>query len=165
MAVAWFRNPLLAEGAELIERDAVNERTFGVSKARSGPAYVFSINKSAGLMHKVDGVTIQWYAIVNITTLGRLKRPAMIAHTICGMNFPLEADRTRTCRIPEPGAILCGRCHGEPASFGKRGAHRGMKRSEAHVKLACIENGYPASLDVVLGPPSDQRIEGEERRP
>ena len=154
MAVAWFRNPVLDDTAPIIDRDAVNERTFGVTQAKRHPAYVYAISKNAGLMHKVRDVMIQHYAIVSMGKLGRLKTPAMIAHTVCGSSFPLLAERTRTCTVPEPDAILCGRCHGEPATFGKHGAKRGMKRAEAHVKLGCIVNGYPSALETASSLPA-----------
>ncbi len=148
MAVAWFMNPQLDESAPLIDRDAVNERTFGRSTARRHPAYVYSINRNSCLMHKIVKVEIHWYAFVNMGHLGRLKRPAMIATTACGCSRPLLAERTRTCAIPLPGSILCGRCHGEPATFGKhgKGTLTGLKRAEAHVQLGCEVNGYPSAL-------------------
>jgi hypothetical protein len=150
MAVAWFRNPVLDESAEVIDRDTVNERTFGVTTTRRHPAYVYSINRNAALMHKIRDVEIQWYALLGSSGshLGRLKQPAMIAHTVCGMSKALLPEKTRTCKVPEPDSVLCGRCHGEPATFGKHGAgtKAGLKRSEAYVKLGCIEAGYPSSL-------------------
>ncbi len=148
MAVAWFRNPVLDETVELIERDSVNERTFGVTTTRRHPAYVYSISGNACLMHKVRDVEIQWYALVTSSIMGRLKQPAMIAHTVCGASRALTPNRTRTCHIPLPGSVLCGRCHGEPATFGKhgKGTKAGLKRAEAHVKLGCIVNGYPSAL-------------------
>jgi hypothetical protein len=149
MAVAWFRNPVLEESAEIIERDSVNERTFGVSVTKRHPAYVYSIHGVACLMHKVREVEIQWYALIGTgSQMARLKQPAMIAHTVCGMSKALVPKRTRTCHIPFPDSVLCGRCHGEPATFGKhgKGTKAGMKRSEAHVKLGCVVNGYPSAL-------------------
>ena len=150
MAVAWFRNPVLDESVEPIDRDSVNDRTFGVTTTKRHPAYVYSINKNACLMHKVRDVEIQWYALLgNGGRMGRLKQPAMIAHTVCGCSRALLPEKTRTCHIPEPDAVLCGRCHGEPATFGKHGAgtKAGVKRAEASVKLGCIVNGYPSALE------------------
>lgn len=149
MAVAWYRNPVIEESAPVIDRDSVNERTFGVSRAERHPAYVYSINKNSCLMHKVQSVEIQWYAIVGMDRLGRLKQPAMIALTVCGSHRALTPDRSRTCHVPLPGSVLCGRCHGEPATFGKhgKGTKAGLKRAEAHVQLGCIVNGYPSALE------------------
>ena len=150
MAVAWFRNPVLDESAPIIDRNSVNERTFGVTTTKRHPAYVYSINANGCLMHKVRDVEIQWYALVDGgRRMGRLKQPAMIAHTVCGNSSALVPGRTRTCHIPKPDSVLCGRCHGEPATFGKhgKGTKAGLKRAEAHVRLACVVNGYPSLLE------------------
>lgn len=162
MAVAWFRNPALDVSAPTIDRSSVNERTFGVSDARRHPAYVYSIHKSACLMHKVSRVEIQWYAVIGIgNRLGRLQQPAMIAHTVCGNSRALVPSRSRTCAVPLPGAVLCGRCHGEPATFGKdgRGRKAGIRRAHAHVELGCVVAGYPS----VLARENDNRVAVEER--
>ena len=149
MAVAWCRNPVLDESVAPIERSSVNDRTFGVTTTRRHPAYVYSINKNGCLMHKIRDVEIQWYALIGRGgQMARLKQPAMIAHTVCGNARFLVPERTRTCHIPEPDAVLCGRCHGEPATFGKdgKGTKAGLKRSEAHVALGCVVAGYPSVL-------------------
>jgi hypothetical protein len=150
MAVAWFQNPVLDESAEIIDRDSVNERTFGVTTARRHPAYVYSINRNACLMHKVRDVELQWYALLGSSgsKMGRLKQPAMIAHTVCGMSKALVPEKTRTCAVPQPDSILCGRCHGEPATFGKHGAgtKAGLTRAKAYVTLGCEVAGYPSAL-------------------
>lgn len=159
MAVAWFRNPVLDLSAPVIDRSAVNDRTFGVSTAARHPAYVYSINRNAGLMHKVRDVEIQWYALIGGGhQMGRLKQPAMIAHTVCGCARLLIPKRSRTCAVPLPGSLLCGRCHGEPATFGKHGAAKDVKRAEAHVKLGCIVAGYPSALAREL-PPSTNAVD------
>lgn len=149
MAVAWFRNPVLDKSALVIDRDSVDERTFGVTTTKRHPAYVYSINRNACLMHKVLEVEIQWYALIGDGSLmGRLKQPAMIARTVCGCSRALVPEKTRTCHIPAPDSVLCGRCHGEPATFGKhgKGTQARWKRAEAHVRLACVVNGYPSTL-------------------
>lgn len=149
MAVAWFRNPVLDESVEIVDRHSVNDRTFGVTTTRRHPAYVYSINKNSCLMHKIREVEIQWYALIgNGSKMGRLKQPAMIARTVCGTSRALVPEKSRTCKIPLPGSVLCGRCHGEPATFGKHGAgtKAGLRRSVAHVELGCIEAGYPSAL-------------------
>lgn len=149
MAVAWFQNPVLDESAPLIDRASVS-REFGVTKARRHPAYVYAINRNAALMHRVAEVRLHWHAYIHGgSTLARLKQPAMIAETVCGYAFPLDPKRTRTCAVPEPEALLCGRCHGEPATFGKHGAgtKSGIKRAQAHVKLGCVVAGYPSALE------------------
>lgn len=148
MAVAWFRNPVLDERTPVIDRDAVNERTFGVTTTRRHPAYVYSVNRNACLMHRVAAVEIQWYAIVGMHKLGRLKQPAMIAHTVCGNSRALTPDRSRTCAVPLPDSVLCGRCHGEPPTFGKhgKGTASGLTRRTAGAALGCAVAGYPSAL-------------------
>lgn len=148
MAIAWFRNPVLDESAAVIDRASVNELMFGVSRTKRHPAYVYSINRNSCLMHKISYVEIQWYALINRSKMGRLKQPAMIAHTVCGSSRALTPDRSRTCHTPFPEAVLCGRCHGEPATFGKhgKGTQAGLKRAEAHVTLGCVIAGYPSAL-------------------
>ncbi len=146
MAVAWFRNPVLEDGATLIDRDAVNERTFGKTVARRHPAYVYSTSRQAALMHRVDRVEIHHYAIVGMSKIGRLKVPAMIAITVCGGIHKLRGTRSRTCTVPLPGAVLCGRCHGQAATFGKGGALEGQKRTQFGPRLGCEVAGYPSAL-------------------
>ena len=149
MAVAWFMNPVLDESAPIIERSSVNDRTFGVATTKRHPAYVYSVNKNACLMHKIANVEIHFYALIGSgSQMGRLKQPAMIAHTVCGVSRALVPERSRTCTVPFPDAVLCGRCHGEPATFGKhgKGTKAGMKKESARVKLGCVVNGYPSAL-------------------
>lgn len=151
MAVAWFRNHILDEQAPIIDRDTVDERTFGRSIAKRHPAYVYSINKNSCLLHKIIEVEIHWHAMIGMNKLGRLKQPAMIARTVCGAHRALTPDRSRTCHIPWPHAELCGRCHGDGAIFprgkGARSKKSGRTKAEAHVSLGCIVNGYPSSLE------------------
>jgi hypothetical protein len=145
MAVSWFRNPVLDQSADVIDRDAVNERTFGVTTARRHPTYVYSVNKNACLMHKIASVEIHHYATLNMSKLGRLKQPAMIAHTVCGVARLLTPKHSRTCTVPLPDAVLCGRCHGKPPTFRRSVASTNAKK-EARVKLGCEVAGYPSPI-------------------
>ena len=146
MAVAWFRNPVLDESAEVVDRSSINERVFGVTKAKRHPRYVFSVNRNACLMHKIADVTIQHYALIaGGRKLGRLKQPAMIATTMCGYSFALTPDRSRTCAVPLPDAVLCGRCHGQLPTFRRTVASKAAK-IDARVKLGCEVAGYPSAL-------------------
>lgn len=149
MAVAWYLNPVLDEHAPVIDRDSVNERTFGKGVTKRHPKYVYSVNANACLMHKVASVQIEYYAIVGMSKLGRLKQPAMIAQTVCGMSKPLTPQRSRTCAVPLTDSVLCGRCHGEPATFGKHGSgtKQGLSRHIAGVRLGCVVAGYPSKLE------------------
>lgn len=150
MAVSWHRNPVLDESAEVVDRDAVDERTFGVTTAKRHPKYIYSVNKNACLMHKIASVEIHHYATLNLCKLGRLKVPAMIAHTVCGASRLLTSERSRTCTVPLPDAVLCGRCHGELPTFRRSGASIEAKRA-ARVKLGCEVAGYPSAV-----PPAGQ---------
>ncbi len=154
MAVAWFKNPVIDESVALVSRQGINEHTFGVTRATRYPAYVYSVNRNACLMHRVAAVEIQHYAIVSKdhggSHLGRLKQPAMIARTVCGMSFSLRGERSRTCAVPLPDAVLCGRCHGQPATF-RRDATSTPDKKAARVKLGCKVAGYPSKLRAAQG--------------
>ncbi len=140
------RSPVYDENVPLVDRHSVNERTFGVSYAKTHPEYVFGIRGVSCLVHKVSYITIRWYGFVSMTHLARFKRPRMIANTNCQQFFELDPDKARTCEIPSPDALLCGRCHGKGATFPKRAngrdRERGLTRQEAHVRLGCVIQGY-----------------------
>lgn len=124
-----------------------NSGRYGVTQAKSFPPYVFSIGRGAALVHKIARVDLHWYAASSSDGGQRLlkrRHPRMLAQTVCGATRFLGGARSRTCRIPEPDALLCGRCHGEPATFGKDGAatKAGIRRREAGVKLGCVVAGY-----------------------
>jgi hypothetical protein len=147
MAVAWFRNPKLDRSVPLIDRHTVDERTFGVTRATKHPAYVFSVNKNACLIHRIADVELHWYALVDIKWMGRLLQPAAIARTVCGTHFSLRGERSRTCHVPNADALRCGPCHGEPRTFRRARQHGrvsadGVTREAAHVRLGCIVKGY-----------------------
>lgn len=140
----------------VIERHAIDDEnvapiprtwdhSFGITLAKRHPPYVFSIRGPARLVHKVAYVELHWWRIAGRgEKLVKMKRPVLIAHTPCGFSTRLKAQNARTCHVPNPDAMLCGRCHGESASFGKHGAatKAGVKRTEAHVKLGCVVAGY-----------------------
>ncbi len=132
------------EHAPVIMRNSVNERTFGITLAKKHPPYVFAIRGCSCLVHKIARVELHWYRIASAGRLVRQRRPMAVAHTPCGFFIHLEADRARSCLLPSPDAISCGRCNGDVAPFGKHGfaTKAGMKRQEAHVKLGCVVNGY-----------------------
>lgn len=117
------------------------DHAFGVTHAKRFPPYVFSTVGNACLVHKVARVELRWW------TPGRggrclLKRvhPRMYAETVCGQTKYFRKGRTQTCTVPDPDAVLCGRCHGEPATFGRDGlaAALGFTRREAHDRLGCL---------------------------
>ena len=117
---------------------------YGITVAKKFPPYVFS-TRGGSLVHKVAYVELWWWDVGrNGHTLVRRVSPRMHAHTVCGMTFFLRATRNRTCQVPSPEALLCGRCHGEPATFGPygEGTRDGWTRKSASVKLGCVVNGY-----------------------
>lgn len=125
----------------------VGFHAYGVTLAKKYPPYVFSIRGVSCLVHKVQCVELHWWRIAGHgDKLVKMKRPVMVARTCCSTWFMLMPTTARTCRIPAPDALLCGRCHGEGASFPKRANGKdykhGLTRSEAHVKLGCVVQGY-----------------------
>lgn len=118
---------------------------FGVTVAKRHPPYVFGIRGVSCLVHRVRRVELHWYRIADHgRALVKMKRPVMIASTVCQQSFRLDGDISRTCQLPKPDALLCGRCQRKQATFPKRGNARieNISRQEAHVKLGCIVNGY-----------------------
>lgn len=134
------------ENAEVIQgRPDFADRTFGKTRVKTFPPYIFSIRGVSCLVHKIRYVECHWYRCGGHGEyLVRMKKPVMIATTMCAQSWRLEPLSSRTCHIPSPDALLCGRCHGEGATFGKRGPdrNRGLTRQEAHVKLGCVVQGY-----------------------
>ena len=120
---------------------------FGVTVAKKHPPYVFSINANAALVHKIRSVELRWWKVGGVRgeCLVRLHRPRLIANTLCGTFFFLNGAKSRTCQIPSPEALLCGRCHGVGAIFDRvtcRTKDGTLTRSDAHVKLGCMVAGY-----------------------
>lgn len=136
------------ENAEVIHGrpDFNRSQRFGVTEAKKYPPFVFSVRGGSCLVHKVARVEMHWWRVGGNRgdCLVKMKRPVMFAQTSCSMSFRLEGSRSRTCWIPNPDALLCGRCHGDVATFGKHGVgtKAGIKRQEAHVKLGCVVAGY-----------------------
>ena len=134
------------ENAAVLDRHSIDERYHGIQAAKTHPPYVFGIRGASCLVHKIHHVTIHWYRIAGHhgELLVKMKRPVLIAETPCAQSFRLDPDIARTCKIPNEDALLCGRCHGEGATFPKRGRARksGLPRQEAHVKLGCVVQGY-----------------------
>jgi len=134
------------ENAEVINgRPDFGGYGFGITRAKTHPPYVFGIRGLSCLVHKVLRVELHWYRVGGHgECLVRMKKPVMIAITNCQQHWRLEPLSSRTCHIPSPDALLCGRCHGEGATFPKRGPAKksGLTRQEAHVKLGCVVKGY-----------------------
>lgn len=119
---------------------------FGPVTAKKFPPYVFS-QRGGALVHAVDRVEIHWWLIAGSGDIYvRTDKPKMVAVTRCNYVFHLEPGRSRTCKVPSRDALLCGRCHGQPATFGPDGeaqAH-GVSFQEARTRVGCIEHEYAA---------------------
>lgn len=100
------------------------------------------------LLHEVREVELWWYDFaLSGTGLVRLKSPRMIIRTKCDQTFfgqsPLARgtkQRAKTCQLPKPGAVLCGRCRGEGPVFarGCKPGRSGIDRHEARARLGCV---------------------------
>lgn len=127
-------------------RPDFHNHDFGVTYAKKFPPYVFGTSKMCSLVHRIVSVELRWYVPGGHRgeCLIRLRRPMMLARTACGNVRFLQAKRSRTCLIPNPDALMCGRCIGELATFGKHGAgtKAGISRSTASAKLGCVVQGY-----------------------
>lgn len=126
---------------------------FGVTFAKRFPPYVFSTMGGASLVHKVARVRLRWYEVgPTMHTLRRMKVPQATAECVCGQYLylnvasirPHRRNRAKLCEVPAPGALLCGRCHGEVATFGPDGAgtKAGITRRIANQRLGCMVEGY-----------------------
>lgn len=143
--MACVAKPSSKDGHLVEGRPDLSDHAFGRTRAKTCPAYVFSVNWNAGLVHKVSYVDLHWYRVDDTGhNLIRLKSPIMIATTICGQSWRLEGDSCRTCVLPDANAILCGRCQRQVASFSKKhnGPYKDLPRPEAHVRLACVIKAY-----------------------
>lgn len=127
--------------------DLHGDNRFGVTMLKRHQAYVFSTGANASLVHRVSHVEVRWYVPVDGgRNLGRLKRPHVTFHSVCGQMFYVNRSflrrrtRTQTCAVPAPDAVRCGRCHGAPASFGPHGeaTRTGIDRKAAHARLGCV---------------------------
>lgn len=139
----YCEHPIDDENVAPIPRPGFH--AYGVTLAKTFPPYVFGVRGCSCLVHKIMRVEVFWWRYGGHgEILVKLKRPVMIAHTNCAQSFRLEGKISRTCHVPAPDALPCGRCHGEGATFPKRGPAKksGLTRQEAKVKLGCVVKGY-----------------------
>ena len=125
-------------------RPDFDNHKFGKTRAKSRPPYVFSI-RNGSLVHAVRYVELDWWVIGDYGhSLHRLVSPRVTAITNCGARVDLRGDRSRTCRIPAPDAILCEACHATGRNFGRHGKTEaaGITRTMAKVRLGCAQVGY-----------------------
>ena len=116
------------------------DRSFGVTQLKRFPPYVYSL-LGGMLVHKVESVEARWYK-PQMNHLERLSSPALIIRAVCGQVFyagqGCRRERSRSCALPRPDAVLCGRCHGTGPVFGRGLAERAVTRREAKQRLGCI---------------------------
>lgn len=129
------------------------DRRFGVTLAKRFAPYAYARGPNAALVHRVVRVELRWYDVGPCGhTLVRRATPKATAVLACGPVLYLatgatgpEARKRRAllCALPAPGAVLCGRCHGEPASFGPYGSatRTGLSKRAAGARLGCLAEG------------------------
>ena len=126
------------EGQSVPRPDPWTEKP-GKVLAKKHPKYVHGKVGMAMLLHKIAYVEMDWYAY-GWHEFIRLKHPSMMAHTVCGADFFLEAGKAGTCEIPKPESVHCGMCSGEGRIFGRNGSNKVTKR-QAKDRLGCIVEG------------------------
>lgn len=121
-------------------RPDMEDHSFGTTKAKKFPPFVYSTNSNGCLIHKVRFMELRWYEVESRDSLRWLKNPRIIIVTKCSQSFFLKSRNGlgfKMCEIPSPDAVMCGRCEGKNASFSK-GVDSYEKRKEAHAKLGCM---------------------------
>jgi len=120
---------------------------FGLTKAKKHPKYVHS--KQGMLMHLIADIDLSWWS-AQFDHLVRRKKPRMIIRTVCGHTFFVtkgaykgERKVSEMCNLPKPNAVLCGRCHGTGAIWGKNKKAE-ITKQEARARLGCVIEGVEA---------------------
>ena len=128
-------------------RPDMEDRQFGKTRAKRHPKYVYG-TASGLLMHEVAYVELHWYDFgPGGHSLIRRDSPRITITTCCGQLFHAQPrhwnrpnrdgkPRATICDVPNPDAVLCGRCRGEGPVFGKNGTGNVTKR-EAKDRLGC----------------------------
>lgn len=119
------------------------DHDFGKTRLKKFPPYVYS-RLGGMLVHRVREVIAHWYEPdrPHGHNLIRLAAPHLTYVTNCGQTFyggAPRARRSQTCVIPAPDAVMCGRCEGTGAVFGRALRERKVKRSDARRRIGCIE--------------------------
>jgi len=127
-------------------RPDFQDHNFGKMRAKKFLPYVHSTTHNACLIHKVAYVTLHWYQ-GHYSYMRRLENPIIIAETVCGCSrFVNNGEKSaKMCEIPDPKAVLCGRCFGELPTFSKRRKVR-IKKRWAKDHLGC------KGITEVIGP-------------
>ena len=124
-------------GIDIDGRPDFADPSFGKTYAKNFLPYVHSTSRHACLIHKVAFVEIRWYEGYNQFMRHR-DIPNVIANTVCGCSrFLTNGNKSaKMCKIPDPNAVLCGRCFGELPTFSKRRTVR-IKKQWAKDHLGC----------------------------
>lgn len=120
-------------------RPDFEDRSFGVTHLKQFPPYVYSL-LGGMLVHKVEAVQARWYK-PQYGHLERLESPILTIVAACGQLFYAghgRAERSRACVLPKPDAVLCGRCQGTGAVFGRGLAERAVTRRDAKRRIGCV---------------------------
>ena len=136
-------------GAVIMGRPDFGNYMFGKTFTKTFPPYVYSVRANSALVHRVIRVELDWWAVGGDgDRLERRVSPRLSARCACGIFVILKATRARTCRVPDPGALLCKACHAAGRNFTRSGQKRnrdgdtGITRQEARVRLGCVVTGY-----------------------
>lgn len=120
-------------------RPDFQDHEFGRTLATRHPAYAYSRHGAGLLVHRVAAVEFSWYEPVGWgQRLARLRSPRVTIRLVCG---PFRHQRsTAFCAVPSSKALLCGRCHEIPATFGRDGVatRLGVPKSAARRLLGCM---------------------------
>lgn len=123
-------------------RPDFENHTFGVTRAKRHPKYVYG-NVFGCLVHEIAYVEFRWYDVgPGGHSLIRRAHPKISITTRCQQVFLLRNSngrpRSTMCEIPNPDAVLCGRCQSKGPIFGKNGSGNTTK-SAAKVRLGCAD--------------------------
>lgn len=130
-------------------RPDLRDHTFGKTRIKKHPKYVYSTSGGAMLVHRIKYVTAYWYD-THYSHLIRRQTPKLVAKSFCQNSFFLNLPKQKNkfsavaCEIPAPDAVLCGACHGQPRPFGKYGKPPCTKEL-AQVRLGCLVRGKQTS--------------------
>ena len=126
-------------------RPDFRDHSFGITKLKDFPKYVYGTAGNALLIHKVSSVEAYWYE-PDYGRMLRLETPKLIARSVCQQSFFIHLPRSRQkfkavmCEVPKPDAVLCGACHGQPRPFGRHGKPPCSKEM-AKIRLGCLTRG------------------------
>jgi hypothetical protein len=129
------------------------DHDWGRTVAKRMPTYVYATRQGL-LLHKVSEMTFYWWKLgPNGKYWIRRTSPRITYHSICGQFFfghdpepeykRQEGRRSVVCEMPNPDAVLCGRCHGRTPTFAKGNQPKagGPTRHEARARLGCMMSG------------------------